>query len=59
MQTINTERRTLTTPEVQAVLGLGRDEVLKLIRRGVLPNLGTPRRFRVSRAAVQRYLGES
>jgi excisionase family DNA binding protein len=52
----NLQAQTLTIPEIQKITRLGRMHVQKLVRDGVLPNLGTQKRFVVSRAAIARFL---
>jgi excisionase family DNA binding protein len=52
----NLQAQTLTIPEIQKITRLGRMHVQKLVRDGILPNLGTQKRFLVSRAAVTRFL---
>ncbi len=53
------ERRTRDTNEIRAILGVGRDEVQKLVRRGVFRNLGTSRKILVSDFEIRKYLGEA
>jgi excisionase family DNA binding protein len=55
----NLQSETLTVIEIQKITRLGRMHVQKLIRDGTLPNLGSSKRFIVSRAAVQRFLNQS
>jgi excisionase family DNA binding protein len=50
---------TLTVSEIQKITRLGRMHVQKLIRDGTLPNLGTRKRFIVSRAAITRFLEQA
>jgi excisionase family DNA binding protein len=53
------EQQTYSTQEVAKILGLGRDYIRSLIQNGKLPNVGNPKRVRVPKAAVQRYLDEA
>ena len=58
MQTPHTERRTLTIPEVVAVLGLARSTAYELAAtdRLPVPTIRAGRRVLVSRAALERVL---
>jgi excisionase family DNA binding protein len=53
---MSNEKLTLTVEEIVQLTQLGRDHTKKLIRDGVLPNVGNAKRFLVPRTAVIRYL---
>jgi hypothetical protein len=50
---------TLTVAEIQQKTRLGRIHIQRLIRNGILPNLGTSKRFIVSQAALTRFLEQA
>jgi excisionase family DNA binding protein len=50
------ERLTLTTGEICAMTGLGRDKILELLRAGVIPSVRVGRRYLVTRAHVDAFL---
>ena len=58
MQTLPTERRTLTIPEVAAALGLARSTAYELAAadRLPVPTIRAGRRLLVSRSALERLL---
>jgi hypothetical protein len=56
--TSNLERLTLTTEEVMLLTGWSRELTRARIGSLELPNVGTQRRFLVSRAHLRRFLGE-
>jgi excisionase family DNA binding protein len=60
METLHTERRTLTIPEVAIVLGLARSTAYELAAsdRLPVPTIRAGRRLLVSRAALERVLSE-
>jgi excisionase family DNA binding protein len=53
------ERLTVGTQETQALTGLGRDHIRKLVREGVLPNVGNSKRLLIPKSAVIRYLEQA
>ena len=56
-QNLETQKLTLKTETIQALTDLGRDQVRKLVRDGIFPNVsGNSRRIIVPRVAVMRYL---
>jgi excisionase family DNA binding protein len=50
------EKLTLNTQEIRNLTGWGRIHIQRLVADGNLPNVGTAKRFLVSRTALMRYL---
>jgi hypothetical protein len=53
---MSNESLTLTVEGIMKLTQFGRDHSKKLIRDGILPNVGNKKRFLVPRSAVIRYL---
>lgn len=50
-------RLTLTNDEIRALTGLGRDKILELLRAGTIPSVRVGRRYLVTRAHLEAFLG--
>ena len=52
-------RLTLSNEQLQDLTGLGRDKILELLRSGRIPSVRVGRRYLVTRAHLEAFLGES
>ena len=49
-------RLTLSTEEIRALTGLGRDKILELLRAGTIPSVRVGRRYLVTRSHLEAFL---
>lgn len=52
-------RLTLNNEQLQELTGLGRDKILELLRSGRIPSVRVGRRYLVTRAHLEAFLGRS